>query len=145
MTTDQLEADLKIALKKKDELALSALRNLKAEVEKAAITKGDKLSEEEVMKVLAKKVKQHKDSIDQFREGERNDLVELEEKQMEVLQKYLPQELSEQEVEDLVKKVISELNATASDFGKVMKEVLVQGSGRTDGSVVSKIVKQQLE
>lgn len=144
MTIDQLEADLKIALKEKNELALSALRNLKAEAEKAAITKGDKLSEEEVIKVLAKKVKQHKDSIEQFRKGDRNDLVELEEKQMELLQTYLPKELSEAEVTELVKTVIAEFGAGSSDFGKVMKEVLTRSMGRTEGNTVSKIVKREL-
>lgn len=140
-----IDSDLKQALIEKNEIAVSALRNLKAEIKNVSIEKQRDLTEAEVLEVTRKKVKQHKDSIEGFKKGDRNDLVEREEKQMEVLLRYLPKQMEESEVRDLVKKTISDLNAQASDFGKVMKEVLVRAEGRTEGSMVSKIVKEELK
>ncbi|MBI2607426.1 MAG: GatB/YqeY domain-containing protein [Candidatus Doudnabacteria bacterium] len=145
MIEEKIEADLKKAMKEKNALVLSALRNLKAEMKNVAIAKGQKLADEEVIQVVNKKVRQHKDSIESFKAGGRADLEKLEQEQMTVLQQYLPKPLSEDEVQDLVKKVISELVAQPQDFGKVMKEVLSRAGGRTDGSIVSKIVKEELK
>ena len=142
---DQIEQDFKQALRSKDEIVVSSLRNLKSEIKNVEIDKRKPLTDEEVLDVLRKKVKQHKDSIESFKSGNRLDLVETEEKQMQVLQKYLPAQLSEEEVRVLVKRVIQAMNAQASDFGKVMKEVLKEAAGKTDGSVVSKIVKEELK
>jgi uncharacterized protein YqeY len=140
-----IDSDLKQAQVEKNEITVSALRNLKAEIKNVAIEKQRELSEAEVLEVVRKKVKQHKDSIEGFTKGGRSDLVEREQKQMEVLQKYLPAQMEEPEVRDLVKKTIGELNAKAADFGKVMKEVLTRSNGRTDGSIVSKLVKEELK
>lgn len=129
-------------MKEKDEIVVSALRNLKAQIKNVEIENKKPLTDEEVMSVVAKKVKQHKDSIESFKAGNRNDLVEVEEKQMAVLTKYLPEAMSEDEVRAIVKEVST--NATSSDFGRIMKEVMARCKGRTDGSVVSKIVKEVL-
>lgn len=145
MLSEQIDQDLKIALKEKSEIAVSALRNLKAALKNAEIEKGGALSDDEVLKVMAKKVKQHKDSIDSFVAGNRTDLAEHETGQMHLLEKYLPKQMSEDEVKALTLSVITEMKATAADFGKVMKEVLSKAAGRTDGSVVSKIVKENLK
>jgi uncharacterized protein YqeY len=144
MLIEQLDQDYKQALKAKDETALSSLRNLKSEIKNVEIAKGKPLEDSDVMDVVRKKVKQHKDSIEGFTAGGRTDLVEREQQQMAVLQKYLPKQMEEAEVRILVKTVIAELNAVVSDFGKVMKEVLNRAKGQTDGSVVSKIVKEEL-
>jgi uncharacterized protein YqeY len=144
MLLDQINDDFKNAMRQKDELVLGALRILKSEVKNAEIEKGSALTQEEVLKVVAKKVKQHKDSIASFKDGGRSDLADHEEKQMAVLVRYLPQQMSEDQVRELVKAVIAETSATASDFGKVMKDVLTRAKGQTDGSVVSAIVKQEL-
>ncbi|OGE80702.1 MAG: hypothetical protein A3H72_02195 [Candidatus Doudnabacteria bacterium RIFCSPLOWO2_02_FULL_48_8] len=140
-----IDSDLKAALLEKDEVKISALRNLKAEIKNVEIEKQHALSDEEVLDVVRRKVKQHRDSIDSFMKGGRADLVDREQAQMAVLAKYLPQQLSEDEVKKLVSEVIAELRAAPSDFGKVMKEVLAKAGGRTDGSVVSKIVKEKLK
>jgi len=131
-------------MRAKDELVVGALRILKSEIQNAEIEKRSELTEEEAMKVIAKKVKQHKDSIESFKSGNRQDLVDHEEKQMAVLAKYLPQQMGEDQVREMVKAVISETGAGQNDFGKVMKEVLARAKGQTDGSVVSKIVKEEL-
>jgi uncharacterized protein len=144
MTLNQLNDDFKNAMREKNEIAVGALRILKSEIKNSEIEKGSELTEEEISKVIAKKVKQHKDSIESFKTGERSDLVEHEEKQMAVLAKYLPKQMGEDEVRALVKAVVSETGAKQSDFGKVMKEVLARAKGQTDGSVVSKIAKEEL-
>ncbi len=140
MTLETIDQDLKQAMRDKNELVLSSLRNLKSEIKNVEIAKQKPLSEDEVIQVVSKKVKQHKDSIESFTAGSRTDLVEHEQKQMEVLQKYLPAQMSEDDVRAVVKTVISEVG---SEFGKVMKEVMAKTKGKTDGSVVSKIVKEE--
>lgn len=145
MTFEQINNDLKDAMRSKNEVTLSALRMLKSDIKNAEIEKKSELTEEEVLKVVAKKVKQHKDSIDGFTTGGRPDLVEAERAQMEILQKYLPAQMDEAKVRGLVKAVIAETSATVKDFGKVMKEVLARAKGQTDGTVVSKIAKEELK
>jgi uncharacterized protein YqeY len=144
MILEQINNDFKDAMRAKDELTVGALRILKSEAKNAEIEKKSELTDEELLKVIAKKVKQHKDSIESFKSGNRQDLVDHEEKQMAVLMKYLPAQMGEDQVREMVKVVISETGASANDFGKVMKEVLVRAKGQTDGSIVSKIVKEEL-
>ena len=139
-----IDSDLKQAQIEKNEITVSSLRNLKAEIKNVAIAKQQELSESEVLDVVRKKVKQHRDSIEGFLKGGRADLVQREQQQMQVLLKYLPAQMSEDEVRKLVKQVVADQNAKAQDFGKVMKEVLTKASGRTEGGTVSKIVKQEL-
>lgn len=145
MLLEQLDRDLKNALKEKNELVLSSLRNLKAALMNVELEKKHALSDDEVLSVIAKKVKQHKDSIESFTAGARTDLADHEKAQMEVLRKYLPAALSEVEVEKIVKQTIADLNATAKDFGKVMKEVVGKVKGQADGSIISKFVKENLK
>ena len=145
MIAQQIDQDLKTALKEKDETVVSAIRNLKAAIQNVEIEKHQALSDENALAVIAKKVKQHKDSIESFLAGNRQDLVAIETAQMRVLEKYLPQQMSETEVAKIVSDAIAKLQATPADFGKVMKEVVSQVKGQTDGSVISKIVKEQLK
>jgi uncharacterized protein YqeY len=144
MILEQINNDFKDAMRRKDEIVVGTLRILKSEIKNAEIEKRSELTEDEVMKVLAKKVKQHRDSIESFKAGNRQDLVDHEEKQMAVVASYLPQQMNEDDVRAIVKAVVSETNATQSDFGKIMKEVLARAKGQTDGSVVSKIAKEEL-
>ncbi|MBX4187227.1 MAG: GatB/YqeY domain-containing protein [Candidatus Doudnabacteria bacterium] len=145
MLTEQIDQDLKVAQKEKNETVLLSLRNLKAALKNAELEKSRPLTEEEVMSVVGKKVKQHKDSIESFTVGNRKDLVEVEQAQMAVLQKFLPQAMSEEELIRIVQAVIAETKATKADFGKVMKEVVAKVKGAADGSVISKLVKENLK
>lgn len=145
MLIDQIDQDLKSAMKEKNETALSALRNLKAALKNYEIEKHTDLTDADVLQVLGKKVKQHKDSIESFKAGNREDLVAVEIAQMQILEKYLPAQMDEAELTDIIKKVIVNLNAGASDFGKVMKEVVAKVKGRAGGTVISKLVKQELD
>lgn len=144
MLLEKIDQDLKVALKEKNEIAVSSLRNLKAAIKNSEIEKRQSLTDDEVLGVIAKKVKQHKDSIEGFTAGSRSDLVEHETGQMQILQKYLPKQMDEAELANIVTKIISRLNATNADFGKVMKEVVAQVKGQADGSMVTRIVKAQL-
>jgi uncharacterized protein len=145
MLLQKIDEDLKSALKEKNEIVVSSLRNLKAALKNAEIDKQHALADEEVQSVIAKKVKQHKDSIDSFQSGGRNDLVEGETAQMKVLQQYLPPSMSEEEVSKIVQQVITESNAQPADFGKVMKDVMAKVKGQADGSLISKLVKENLK
>lgn len=145
MLTDQINQDLKSAMKDKNEVALSSLRNLLAAVKNAQIEKMADLTEADVQKVIIKKVKQHKDSMESFQGGNRPDLVATEAAQMAVLEKYLPKQMDEAEVVKIVSATIQELSATSADFGKVMKAVMAKTAGSADGSTVTKIVKEQLK
>jgi hypothetical protein len=145
MLLEQIDADMVSALKTKNEIVLSSLRNLKAAFQNVEIEKRRALSDEDAISAIAKKVKQHKDSIASFLAGNRQDLVAIETAQMQVLEKYLPQQMSETEVAKIVSDAIAKLQATPADFGKVMKEVVSQVKGQADGSVISRLVREQLK
>jgi uncharacterized protein YqeY len=145
MLLQTIDADLKTALKEKQETVLSALRNLKAALTNAKIEHQGELSDEEVLKVIAKKVKQHKDSIQSFLAGNRADLAQTEQAQLAVLEQYLPAGLSDAEVSAIVAQTIDRLRPAGLDFGKVMKEAMKEIAGRADGQLVSQLVKEQLK
>ncbi len=145
MLLDQIDQDLKQSLRDKNEIASSALRNLKAAVKNAEIEKRSELSDDEILKVIGKKVKQHKDSIESFQAGNRADLVATEQGQMKILEKYLPQQMDETALRAIVKLTITELSATPADFGKVMKAVVGKVAGAADGNAISKLVKEELK
>ncbi|MBX4204927.1 MAG: GatB/YqeY domain-containing protein [Candidatus Doudnabacteria bacterium] len=145
MLIEKLEADYKAAFKAHDEIAKSSLSNVRAAIKNAELEKREPLTDQEVAAVLAKKVKQHKDSISEFEKGNRPDLVEKERAQMQILENYLPKQMPEDQVRKLVSEVISDLAAKPADFGRVMKEVINRAAGQTEGAVVSKIVKEELK
>lgn len=145
MLIEQIDNDYKTAFKAHDDIAKSSLSNVRAAVKNAELEKRSPLTDAEVMAVVAKKVKQHKDSIFEFEKGQRLDLVATEQAQMKILEGYLPKQMAEDDVRKLVLEAISSLQAKPSDFGRVMKEVLAKAEGQTDGSVVSRIVKEELK
>jgi uncharacterized protein YqeY len=143
---ERIAQDLSEALKARDDRKLSALRLLRAEIKKREVS-GQKreLSEAEVQEAISTLVKQRKESIRLFGEGQRQDLVEKEEKELQILLAYLPQPFSQTEIEALIDRVIGETQATGPrDHGKVMKAVMTQVAGRADGKAVSESVKQKL-
>jgi uncharacterized protein YqeY len=143
---ERIAQDLNDALKARDDRKLSALRLLRAEIKKREVS-GQKrdLSEAEVLEAISTLVKQRRESIRLFREGQRQDLVEKEEEELQILLSYLPQPFSQTEVEALIDRVIGETQATGPrDHGKVMKAVMNQVMGRAEGIAVSETVKQKL-
>lgn len=146
MLKEQISKDFNEALKARDERKLSALRLLRTEIKKREVSGQKKeLADAEVMETITTLVKQRRESIRLFREGQRQDLVEKEEAELQFLQTYLPQPLSQSAIEVLIDQVLLETRATGmKDQGKVMKAVMGKISGRAEGKIVSEIVKQKL-
>jgi len=160
---EKIQQDLKTALKEKKELELLVLRILNAAIinkekekrykiskEKPELTekeleKESQLIDEEVLGVISSEIKKRKEAILEFEKGKREDLVSKEKQELEILEKYLPEQLSEEEIKKLVKEAIEKTGAKEiKDIGKVMAELMPQIKGKADGSLVSKVVKELL-
>jgi len=170
MLKEQIQNDLKEAFKKNEKDLVSVLRLLTAAFQNKEIEKRTKLSksqpetgrpwadepvekleelskltEEEVLEVISFEAKKRRDSIFEFEKGGRQDLADKEKQELEILQKYLPEQLSEEEIKKLVKEAIEKIGASEpKDMGKVMAELSPKIKGKADGSLVSKIVKELL-
>ncbi len=144
---EKIENDMKVALKEKDATKLSVLRMLLSAIKLFVIEKNIKTAEDaDTLQIIQKQVKQHKESIEQFEKGGRKDLAEKEKGELKILESYLPKQLSEEEIIELVKAAIAETGAgTAADMGKVMKSVLEKSKGRCDGKTVSQLVVRFLK
>lgn len=149
MTSKQkLQEELKQSMLAKDALKTSVLRLLLSAINYYEINKGGagyEATDEDVLSVVQKEVKQRKDSIEQFKAGNRQDLVDKETKELEILQTYVPAQMSKEEVKQIVQDTIQEVSATSiQDMGKVMGSLMPKLKGKTDGGLVSKIVKEEL-
>ncbi len=138
--------DYKEAMKNKDTLKSAVLSFLRAAMINAAVEKKKKdLDDNEVITVVKKQIKQRQDSIEQFQKGNRQDLVDKETKELEILKSYLPAELSSDEIKKIIEEAILLTGASGiKDMGKVMKEVTAKIAGRADGKLVSDLVKERL-
>lgn len=142
---EQMEADLKTAMKERDAETRDALRYVISAFKYAEIENRTGLTPEDELKLLRTQVKQRQDSIEQFRAGNREDLVAKEEAQLKVLERYLPQQMSDEELSAFVAKGIEESGATSQkDMGKVMGLLNKQADGRVDGRRLSSAVKDAL-
>jgi uncharacterized protein len=143
---DQLNQDMKQAMKNKEKDKLIVIRMVKAALQNEAIKLGkNELSEEEGLTVLSRELKQRKDSLQEFQKADRLDLVEKTQAEVDILIDYMPKQLSEEEVSEIVKQTISEVNATSkADMGKVMGALMPKVKGKADGSLVNKLVQQLL-
>lgn len=142
----KIAEDLKGSIKSRNEILTSTLRMIIASTHNLAIEKKVKeLEDADTLKIIQKQVKQRQDSIESFKKGGRDDLVEKETKELNILKSYLPEEFSEDQVKDIVKKMISVAGAASkSDFGKVMKLTMQELKGRADGKIVTSIVQKLL-
>ena len=146
---DQIKVDLKEAMKAKEVLRLSVLRMMITAIrnKEIALRKGEDvvLSEEQVLEVVTSEVKKRKDSVESYVDGGREDLAEIEKNEIEVLAKYLPEQLSDEEIEKIVDDVIkSKSENTTVAFGAIMGEVMSRVKGKVDGTAVTAIVKKKL-
>ncbi len=143
---DQLNNDMKEALKAKDKARLEVIRGLKSDISYKEIeAKGGGLSEEDVIGVITSAAKRRRDSIEQFRNGGREDLASKEEAELEIITTYLPKQMSDAEIAKIVEEAIAASGATGpSDTGKVMKEVMPRVKGKADGNRVKQIVAEKL-
>jgi uncharacterized protein YqeY len=163
MTVEDIKKDLTDAQKNRDELGTSVLRMLLSAIvnkqkdkrvyvsamepnlSSLDLDRRENLNEEELMEVIVSEAKKRRDAIFSFEEGGRQDLLEKEEKELEFLKKYLPVELTEEEIRKIVKAAVAKTGAASQkDIGILMKEVIPQTKGRADGYLVSKIVKEEL-
>ena len=141
----KINAEMVIAAKSKDKIRLSAIRMLKTALHNKEIDLMRPLNESEVMQIISALVKQRKDSIEQFAKGGRTDLVEKEEAELKVVQEFLPAQMSDEEVENLIKKAIADTGAVSiKDMGKVMKTLMPELTGRADGKTAGEKVKELL-
>lgn len=146
MLADQIKSELNIALKEKNETKVSTLRFLISALNNKFIELQRELTDEDVLAVIGKQVKERKESIAAYTSAGRTDLAQKEESEMHILSTYLPQQLSSVEVEKVVDEVISQTNASGSaDFGKVMGVAMAKLKGQTDGNIVSELVKKKLQ
>ena len=144
-TIEKLDKDLKNAMQAKEADRVSVLRLVKSALKNAEISIKHELNESEVLSVLEKQAKQRRDSIELYTDGERPDLAEKEKYELDVIQSYLLEKMSEKEIEGLVDTAISELRAESADsVGQVIKEVMKKSAGLADGRIVANIVKSKL-
>nr|WP_256371103.1 GatB/YqeY domain-containing protein [Geobacillus sp. BMUD] len=138
--------DMKQAMKNKEKEKLSVLRMLKAALQNEAIKLGKSpLSEDEELTVLSRELKQRKDSLHEFENAGRSDLVEKVKTEIEIVQSYMPKPLTEDELRELIEQTIKEVGASSkADMGKVMGAIMPKVKGRADGSLVNRLVQQQL-
>ncbi|AQR93658.1 MULTISPECIES: GatB/YqeY domain-containing protein [Clostridium] len=142
---DRLQDDWKAALKAKDKFKANVISTAKSAVLLVEKTDNRKLEDDEVISILAKEVKQRRESMVEFEKGKRQDLVDQCKAEIEILLEYLPQQLGEEEIKQIVKESAEEVGANSiKDMGKVMSAVRPKVLGKADGSLVSKIVKEYL-
>lgn len=137
--------DMTTAMKEQDKFKLSVLRMLKSALQMEAISKKHDLSDDEVIVVIKRQVKTRKDSIVEYEKYNKTEEVENLKKEIEILSVYLPEELSEEEINKVLDEIFDELKPeSVKDMGRVMKEATARFSGRADGSLVSSLVKGRL-
>jgi hypothetical protein len=148
MTKKELQEQLKESMLARNALRTSVLRLLLSAINYYEIQKGGagyEATEEDILSVTQNQAKQRRDSIEEFKKANRQELVDKESKELEILSVYLPAQMGEEEITKLVKEAISEIQATSmADMGKVMGALMPKVKGKTDGNLVSGIVKKEL-
>ncbi len=137
---------MKLAMKSQDKFRLSVIRMVRSAIQNVEIDKKSELSDDEVLVVLNREVKQRKDSLQEFKNANRDDLVTKTEQEIAILMEYMPQQLTKEEIETLVQEAVAETGASSKkDMGKVMQYLITKIQGRADGKVVNQIVQEYLQ
>lgn len=143
---EKLQEDWKTAMKNRDSFKSGVLTMMRAAVLQVEKTDGSKLDDDQIIAVIAKEVKQRRDAILEFEKGNRQDLIDQNNKEIEILLDYLPQQLTETEIAEIVKTAVQEVDAKGiKDMGKVMTAIMPKVKGKADGKLVSQIVKESLQ
>ena len=141
----QITDAMKQAMRAQDKIKLAAIRLILAEIKQIEIDQRIELSDAEVIGVLDKMVKKHRDSIEQFGNAQRQDLVDKEQQELDVIQQFLPQPLTQEEIDSLVKQAIADTQATSKkDMGKVMNKLRPQVIGKVDMKLLSQMISKSL-
>ncbi|AOH55759.1 GatB/YqeY domain-containing protein [Peribacillus muralis] len=142
---ERLNNDMKQAMKNKEKDKLSVIRMLKASIQNEALKLRQDLTDNEELTVLSRELKQRKDSLQEFENAGRSDLVDKVRTELVYVEAYMPEQLSEEEISDIVQQTIKEVNATSkADMGRVMGALMPKVKGKADGSLVNKLVLQHL-
>ncbi|KNF09351.1 GatB/YqeY domain-containing protein [Gottschalkia purinilytica] len=143
---DKLMDDLKASMKDRDKVRKNVVTMIRAAIKQKEVDERIELDDDGIIDIISKQVKQKRDVIDDFKKGDRQDLVELTEKEIQILLEYLPLQLTEEELKVIVKAAIEEVGASSvKDMGKIMSNVLPKVKGRADGSLVNKIIRENLK
>ncbi|WP_028775332.1 GatB/YqeY domain-containing protein [Shimazuella kribbensis] len=143
--TQQLDQDMKAAMKQKDKETLSTIRMVRASIKKVEIDNRGELNEDQALEVLIREIKQRKDSLNEYEKAGREDLAEKERREIAILSAYLPKQLTEEELREVVVKAIADTGATSKkEMGKVMGAVIPLIKGRADSKQVNQLVQQLL-
>ena len=142
---DQLQEELKIAMKAGEKAKMMGLRNIIGKIKATQIDKGETLTDEESSKILKTAAKQLEESIDQYQKDGRDDLSEKEAFELTLLEKYLPEQLSEEHIRQIVKNIVKNTGSgSMQDMGKVMGATMQELAGSADGKIVQRIVQEEL-
>ena len=142
---DRIAKDIVTAMKEKDKVTLETLRMVKGAIQMEEIKAKKELTDDDIALVIGKQIKTRKESIEEFKKGNREDLISKTTEEIKVLEKYMPEQLSTEEINAIVTRAISELGASiSSDMGKVMGKVTPLLKGKADMGLVSKLVKDKL-
>ena len=143
---EKLEDDIRQSMRDRNQVRLDALRFLKSAVQAAEKTGGESLDDARMLNVVAKQVNDRRESIRMFREGNRTDLVSKESAELQVLEEYLPPQMSREDLESLIQELVSQVGATSiRDKGKLMGRLMPQVKGKADGAIVNELATQILE
>jgi len=143
---EQIKNDLKSSMKSGDNIVRGVLRMLFSDLKNVEINERKEISEEKIIEIIKKNIKSRKDSIAQYTKGNREDLVSQEEKELKILEKYMPEQMGEDEIRKIVIDVIKKSEAVgASDFGKVMGAVMKEVGNKADGGLVGGILREELK
>jgi uncharacterized protein YqeY len=141
---DLLE-DMKRSMKKGDKVRVETIRGLRAQLKNAQISKGEELSDEDMIQVLSSAAKKRKESIEQFKAGGREDRAAIEQTELDIIYEYLPEQLNEKQIGELVNAVVAEVKPTSmADMGKVMGIIMPKVKGQADGKLIQQIVRDKL-
>lgn len=142
---DKLMEDLKLAMKNKDKLKKDTITMVRAAIKQREVDERIELSDDDVIDIISKQIKERRASIEEFRKGDRQDLMDKASDEIEILLDYLPQQLTEEELIDIVKETINEHEIkSAKDMGLLMKNIMPKVKGKADGKMVSKIAQDLL-
>ena len=143
--SERLNDDMKQAMKNQDKFKLSTIRMMRASMKNLEIDLKRPLDDNEVLDILSREIKQRKDSLQEFKKAGRDDLVTDLAAEIEIISQYLPEQLTEEEIKEIVTQTIQELGASSkADMGKVMSALLPKTKGRADGKLVNQLVQQHL-
>lgn len=142
---DRLTNDLKESMKKKELVRKSVITLIRADIKQYEVDNRVELDDEKILTLIAKQMKQRKDALEEFKKADRTDLIEQTNEEIQILSLYLPEQLGDDELEEIVRKVVDEVGATSmKDMGKIMGKAMPLVNGRADGKRINEMVKKIL-